>query len=1095
MRRAKITGISFFLLLSFCFAAKTQAVVLNNKPDDNIWGVNRLIRSMVKDSEGNVYAGGNFTEAIDGADKTGNFIVIDKDSGAPILSDFKSNSDVFAAAEDEDGGVYIGGMFTFISGQKRNCIAHLLADGTLDPDFTPVITGGQGSVRDITIYDGNLYVVGNFTSVNGLTRNYMVKMDMAGNVDPDFAPSFNGAVYTLILSGSSFYVNGAFTTVDGYTRNYLAKLNLDGSLDSSFSPSVNAAINMMVLASSTLYIGGGFTKADSTGSSTGITTHNRLAKLNTAGVVDHTFNPSLNNTVWEVAIYGANLYAGGDFTSVTGVGTTTAAVRNYFAKLNTSGALDTSFAPNLNGTAWTIVQTVDGLYVGGDFTTINSSPSNRLVKFDNSGNLDSSFNRYLNEEPDFMVFSGQRLYTGGKFTSYVPGASRTNIIKIKPDGTLDEDFNPTFNDEIYSLAIIDSDLYVGGLFTTVASSGTTTAITHNKLAKMNFAGIVDHAFNPSFGGNILTLSVASSTLYIGGTITSATSAGTTTSVVHNKLARMDTAGIVDHAFNPSFIGNIWSIVFSGSDIYVGGTITSATSAGTTTAVTHNRLAKLNTAGIIDHTFNPSFDNTIYSVAIYDSNVYVGGLFTNIASSGTSATTTHGKLAKLNTAGIVNEDFNPIFSINVFSMVMAGAEIYVTGNFMSVDSVSRDYIAKFDTDGNLDLNFEPSMGAYGANVFVLGDTLYVSNSHTASPFRFSPDILAPAITLSGASAVSLSRGQSYADAGATALDANFGNLSSSISVDNPVNTSVAGTYTVRYSVTDAAGNTSTATRTVTINANETLPVGANYSPEQLIASGSAGNSSNGNASSSVQFSINENIPFTTDTPLIALRFNNFNNSLINRLAVSSNPDFTGASLIDYASTYNYDICAGSTSCLDGDYIVYAKYYSVWGQASQPVSLKITLKRNTPISGSASEAGSPSAPATSLPAVISTTLSTRLSGRILLQTESHGEAWYVNPTDQKRYYLGRPADAYSLMRELGLGATDKDIKIFLSSAAPRRLAGKILLQVQDKGQAYYINPLDLKLYYLGRPEDAFALMRSKGLGITNRDLEKISAGKLE
>lgn len=35
--------------------------------------------------------------------------------------------------------------------------------------------------------------------------------------------------------------------------------------------------------------------------------------------------------------------------------------------------------------------------------------------------------------------------------------------------------------------------------------------------------------------------------------------------------------------------------------------------------------------------------------------------------------------------------------------------------------------------------------------------------------------------------------------------------------------------------------------------------------------------------------------------------------------------------------------------------------------------------------------------------------RLTGRILLQVESHGEAWYVNQTNLKRYYLGRPSDA--------------------------------------------------------------------------------------
>ncbi|MBI4778966.1 hypothetical protein HY797_00745 [Candidatus Falkowbacteria bacterium] len=46
-----------------------------------------------------------------------------------------------------------------------------------------------------------------------------------------------------------------------------------------------------------------------------------------------------------------------------------------------------------------------------------------------------------------------------------------------------------------------------------------------------------------------------------------------------------------------------------------------------------------------------------------------------------------------------------------------------------------------------------------------------------------------------------------------------------------------------------------------------------------------------------------------------------------------------------------------------------------------------------------------------------LSDRLRGRILLQTESKGEAWYVNPVNKKRLYLGRTADAFAIMRNLG------------------------------------------------------------------------------
>ena len=49
----------------------------------------------------------------------------------------------------------------------------------------------------------------------------------------------------------------------------------------------------------------------------------------------------------------------------------------------------------------------------------------------------------------------------------------------------------------------------------------------------------------------------------------------------------------------------------------------------------------------------------------------------------------------------------------------------------------------------------------------------------------------------------------------------------------------------------------------------------------------------------------------------------------------------------------------------------------------------------------------------------------------------------------------------------------------------LKGRILLQVQDKGQAWYVNPLDNRRYYLGRPDDAFLVMRSLGLGVSNAD----------
>lgn len=189
---------------------------------------------------------------------------------------------------------------------------------------------------------------------------------------------------------------------------------------------------------------------------------------------------------------------------------------------------------------------------------------------------------------------------------------------------------------------------------------------------------------------------------------------------------------------------------------------------------------------------------------------------------------------------------------------------------------------------------------------------------------------------------------------------------------------------------------------------------------------------------------------------------------------------------------------------------------------------------------------------MPATAATSLQERLSGRILLQVEEHGEAWYVNPVDQNRYYMGRPSDAFAIMRSFGLGATNADLnkipiglirrsgrdsdndgltdlfeysqgtntrlvdtdgdgysdleeilneysplnpapeKIYYNPADAERLAGRILLQVESAGEAWYVNPVDNRRYYLGRPADAFTLMRTFGLGITNADLNTMPSG---
>lgn len=124
-----------------------------------------------------------------------------------------------------------------------------------------------------------------------------------------------------------------------------------------------------------------------------------------------------------------------------------------------------------------------------------------------------------------------------------------------------------------------------------------------------------------------------------------------------------------------------------------------------------------------------------------------------------------------------------------------------------------------------------------------------------------------------------------------------------------------------------------------------------------------------------------------------------------------------------------------------------------------------------------------------AVQARTLAESLSGRILLQVQSHGEAWYIDPVTKQRFYLGRAEDAYALMRAKGLGIRHAELGRYLAGRFPARLSGRIVLDIEAHGEAYYILPATLKGLYLGTAADAYALMRRYGLGITNEHLGTI------
>ncbi len=119
-----------------------------------------------------------------------------------------------------------------------------------------------------------------------------------------------------------------------------------------------------------------------------------------------------------------------------------------------------------------------------------------------------------------------------------------------------------------------------------------------------------------------------------------------------------------------------------------------------------------------------------------------------------------------------------------------------------------------------------------------------------------------------------------------------------------------------------------------------------------------------------------------------------------------------------------------------------------------------------------------------------LAAEYAGSIFLDVEKNGEAWYVNPETSRRHYLGRPEEAFELMRSLGLGISEKDFtRLATSNTLKRRLAGSIVLRVESLGEAYYINPRTLEVHSLGRPHEAFVTMTRAGIGIRSAELAGI------
>ncbi len=345
------------------------------------------------------------------------------------------NGNVHALAMQSDGKAVIGGGFTTVNGVGRSYLARLNADGSVDERFNSG-AGPNAVVKLLAVQaDGKVVISGGFSSVNGLVRNRIARLNADGSIDTSFnnpGAGPNGNVNAMaVQADGKVVIGGDFSSVNGVRRVFIARLLADGSLDANFSPEASWFVHeLSVRADGKLLIGGSFTSVN------GVSRYN-IARLNADGSVDTSFNPGTgaNNVVVALAEQtDGRVVIGGDFTSVNGVS------RKNIARLNADGSVDAGFNPGAgaNGAVYALAVQADGkLVMGGAFTSVNGVARYRIARLNADGSLDTGFNPGTGASGDVNALAVQpdgKLVLGGGFTSY-NGATVNRITRVHTGDT------------------------------------------------------------------------------------------------------------------------------------------------------------------------------------------------------------------------------------------------------------------------------------------------------------------------------------------------------------------------------------------------------------------------------------------------------------------------------------------------------------------------------------------------------------------------------------------------------------------------------------------------------------------------------------
>ena len=383
MRSPKLFARSLALVFSLLFALPIRAQVagtLDAAFNPNVTGT---VFATAVQADGKILIAGQIT-AVGGVAKT-RITRLNVDGTADTFTNGTGpNSDVYAVAVQPDGKIVIGGLFATVNSQARGHIARLNADGTVEATGTfnsgtgtAGGTGGTGVVNSVAVQaDGKILIAGDFTTLNGVTNNRIARLNADGTVDSAFTTAVGtGTNLTvrcvMVQADGKIVIAGDFTTLNGVARNRIARLNANGSPDAAFSTANGAGADAMVVGvvqqgDGKLVVVGNFTTLNALA-------RVRYGRLNTDGSVDTVF---LTGTGANVVVNSAALQTDGNILLAGNFTTVSTQARNFIARLSGAdgsveavGTFNAGTGPNtfVNAVA---LQTDGKILLGGSFASV-----------------------------------------------------------------------------------------------------------------------------------------------------------------------------------------------------------------------------------------------------------------------------------------------------------------------------------------------------------------------------------------------------------------------------------------------------------------------------------------------------------------------------------------------------------------------------------------------------------------------------------------------------------------------------------------------------------------------------------------------------